>query len=75
MKENLRNLFKGVGSAFNLYPGGVDMPPELQRFLHQPKTVAEGILADTNAMRQDWERVGASLRQAVSGVDRAGTRR
>ena len=75
MKAHLRSIALGAGSVFNVYPCGVDMPPELQRFMNQPKTVEEGILADTNAMRQDWDRVGSSLRQAVSGINHVGPHR
>ena len=68
MKENLHNFLKGVGSVFNVYPGEADIPPELQRFMQQPKTVEEAFLADAKAMHRDWERVGTSLRQAASRV-------
>lgn len=75
MKEHLRNIFIGFGSVFDIYPGRANLPPELRRFLDPPRTIEEAFMADANAMRQDWERVGSSLRQAFAGIDRVGPRR
>ncbi|MEO5364160.1 MAG: hypothetical protein H7838_11135 [Magnetococcus sp. DMHC-8] len=68
MKDTLRNFIRGMGSVFNIYPGPASLPPELRRYLNQPKTVEEAFMADANAMRRDWERVGASLRHSLRQV-------
>ncbi|MEO5349855.1 MAG: hypothetical protein H7836_09430 [Magnetococcus sp. YQC-3] len=74
MKEHFRNIFDGFGSVFNIYPGPASLPPELHRYLNPPRTVEEAFMADADAMRRDWERVGSSLRQVLSGTDRVGPR-
>lgn len=72
MKKQFNNIIKGMGSTLNLSPGIMDLPKELRRFIHPPRTVEEGILADTKAMHQDWERVGASIHQAIAKTKRVG---
>ncbi|MBF0136096.1 MAG: hypothetical protein H7833_16230 [Magnetococcus sp. DMHC-1] len=71
MKRQFGNFIKGMGSVFNVYPGMADMPKELQRYMNPPRTVEEGLLADTNALNQDWQKVGSAMHQAVSGIERA----
>ncbi|MBF0416654.1 MAG: hypothetical protein HQL86_00185 [Magnetococcales bacterium] len=70
MKSQWHNLVKGMGVVFNVYPTIASMPRELHRFMNQPKSVEQAFRADANALRQDWDKVGASLRQAITGIER-----
>ncbi|MBF0143662.1 MAG: hypothetical protein HQL57_10965 [Magnetococcales bacterium] len=64
------HLFRGMGGLLDIYPGSAALPRELRRFLNPPRSVAEGLLADAEAMRRDWERVGASMRRVMVGPRR-----
>lgn len=57
IKKLMRNLLDGAGSVVDIYPK--------QDGKYSPTSFTQS-RSDTEALRRDWERVGADLSQAIA---------